>query len=88
MNLSELKQSANYYHSLGFNIIATTNKVTIQNFSDNNIFKAPSAEWLNIDERCQTVTELDSINWGESIGVGTILSWNNLCAIDLDGCLD
>jgi DNA polymerase III epsilon subunit-like protein len=86
---SIIKFYADYFYKMGFNISFLSNKPTEYNF----IFgpkklKAPSYEWEIFYERRQSPEELNSYNWDEVLGIGLILGFNNLAAIDIDGCVD
>jgi len=83
-----LYEAALKYNSLGCNIILTSSYLNAYNFTDNNIFKAPSHTFLEFKKRPQTVEDLNKLDYSNAIGIGALIGWNNIYAIDIDGCID
>lgn len=87
-SITQLKNQAEYYYSLGLNVICAGYRPTLFNCNENNIFKAPNHDISNIRERRQEQKEFESIDWSDSIGIGIVLGHNKIFAIDIDGCTD
>ena len=70
------------YYNLGFNI-------TYINPKENDplkkkIYKAPSNNRIKLKNKRQLFKEIESFNWGNATGVGTVLGFNKLRALDVD----
>jgi hypothetical protein len=85
---NDLLKQAKHYHSLGLNIICIGDRQNIFNYSDNNILKAPNHEWKLYKEKEQSSEYVELLDWENAVGVGIILGYKNICAIDIDGCAD
>ncbi|WP_282126543.1 bifunctional DNA primase/polymerase [Marinifilum flexuosum] len=73
------------YHQFGFNV--TCIKKEKSDFSNRyDIHKSPSHEWMHFEKTKQTYNELVSYDWENAIGVGIVLGYNNLRALDIDNC--
>ena len=83
---NELKIWAKYYHSLGFNVTCITNYITEHNFAFRSLAKAPYHKFDHLYDSRQTVEELESYDWDNATGVGIVLGYDNVMAIDIDGC--
>ncbi len=78
---------ANYYYNFQFNVTCITN---IRNdFNKNgNLKKAPSHKWTHFISERQTLNTLTSYDWSNASGLGVVLGYNKLRALDIDGCND
>ena len=80
-----MKDIYNYaieYYNLGF-------KITYINPKENDplkkkIYKAPSNNRIKLKNKRQLFEEIKSFNWGNATGVGTVLGFNKLRALDVD----
>jgi hypothetical protein len=86
MNNLKYFDQALFYHSFGLNIICLGCQINMYNHNDNNLFKAPNHDFKSFKTDRQAKKELLEINWKNSIGIGCILGFENLVAIDIDGC--
>ncbi|MFW6272517.1 MAG: bifunctional DNA primase/polymerase [bacterium] len=77
---------AKHFHSLGLNITCISNKLSDYNFFDANILKGPYHRWKHLKAKRQSLEELLSYNWEEATGIGTVGGFENLHALDIDGC--
>lgn len=78
------KEIAKYYHNLGFNICCISNKKTNFNKSARDILKSPLGPWKHFRFERQSLNELLDYDWHSSTGMGVVLGYNNLRAIDVD----
>jgi len=76
------------YYSLGFNVTCVLNKKNEFNKSDRNLLKAPAHEWASLRNRRQNFEEFEEYSWDKSVGIGVVLGYNGLMAIDIDGCIE
>jgi len=75
------------YHQLGFNVTCIKDERT--EFSNRyDVYKSPSHEWMNFEKSRQNYQDLVSYDWENAIGVGVVLGYNNLRALDIDNCSD
>ncbi len=88
MNHNNLRDEADWYYSLGFNVTCIVNSRNDFNKRDRNLLKAPSHEWETLQNRRQSRKELNNYLWDKAIGVGTVLGHNGLMVIDIDGCVE
>lgn len=79
---------ANHYYNFGFNVTHISTDRKDFHFPEENILKAPSHIWTDLLNRRQSLEELHSFNWDNACGIGTVLQFNNLRALDIDGCND
>ena len=77
----KLKYTALYFHCLGFNITNIKGDSDIPNSFKNPIDK----DWRQFITSKQSINYVLSQNWNLSTGMGLILGYNDLRAIDLDG---
>lgn len=82
-----LKQ-ANHYYNLGLNITHISRGRTEFHNTIQTIEKSPSHSCKEILTDRQDQNTLQGFNWKIASGVGTILGFNNLRALDIDGCDD
>tara|TARA_R100000306_G_scaffold61690_2_gene65037 strand:- start:1713 stop:2987 length:1275 start_codon:yes stop_codon:yes gene_type:complete len=84
----KLKTLAEKYKGFGFNISCITNKPNQYNLNSRSYFKTPSHEWTDLFHSNQEISELDDLDWVNSVGIGAFTYWNDLAVIDIDGCND
>lgn len=77
-----------YFYNLGLNISCMSDKTTLYNYREHNKLKAPCHEWKHLQHIKQPTHEVESYPWETSTGLGIILGYENLMAIDVDGCID
>ena len=53
-----------------------------------NILKSPSHEWTHFSHTRQSLNTLHAYQWEKAKGVGLVLGYNNLRALDIDECHD
>jgi len=83
----ELLLYANYYyHRMGFNVTGISNVKNKYNEFDKNLSKTPNHPWLYLTKNRQDIDIFNSYNWQSAVGIGTVLGYINLRAIDVDGC--
>lgn len=85
---NDLKKIAFQYNDFGLNVCCITNKINEYNKFTRNFFKTPNHLWNDLSSRQQDFFEIDNLDWGDAVGVGTVTKWNNLVVIDIDGCHD
>ncbi|MBK7853093.1 MAG: hypothetical protein IPJ66_18735 [Bacteroidetes bacterium] len=81
----ELQEHASLYHSMGCNIFCIGSQVNIYNCHEGNILKSPNHAYNKLFEERQSSEDLNSFDWGNATGVGIILGFNNIVALDIDG---
>jgi DNA polymerase III subunit epsilon len=79
------KESLIYYTRFKFNVTKILNKENQYNVG-RNIYKHPSHKWNNWVVNRQPISFLKNSNWSNTNGIGTVLGYNNLRALDIDGC--
>lgn len=79
--MNDLRLWANYYYNMGFNVTHINAK---KNQSAKNPYKSATNNRFAIQNRRQKLSELQSFDWESSDGIGTVLGFNNLRAIDFD----
>jgi hypothetical protein len=77
---------ANHYYNFGFNVTHISKTKTSRNILGKSILKTPSHKWGKYLNRRQSLSELHKFNWSEASGIGTVLGFNNLRALDVDDC--
>lgn len=80
--MNDLRLWANYYYNMGFNV--THIIPHLNEGKAKNPYKSPSNDRHILKNRRQTIEELNSYDWGNSTGIGAVLGFNNLRAIDFD----
>lgn len=83
-----LLDQAKHYHSLGLNVFCIGSRENIFNCDDNNLLKAPNHEWHQFIDIRQNHEYLTTLDWENAVGLGIILGYKNICAIDIDGVND
>ncbi len=79
---------ANLYHSFGFNVTHIVPKYNEVNKPNKNKFKAASNDYSNLHYNRQKFEDILSFNWEDATGVGAIMGFGNLRALDFDRCND
>jgi hypothetical protein len=77
---------ANYYYNFGFNVTCIKNEENLFNQNDKSLLKSPSHEWRIFQYERQNLETLHSYDWNNAVGIGTVLGYNNLRALDIDNC--
>ncbi len=77
---------ANYYYNLGFSITHVIPRINSNRGQVGNPFKAPTNDTRKLANKRQELSEIINFNWNDSVGIGTILGFNTLRALDFDGC--
>ncbi|MTI87495.1 MAG: hypothetical protein FH748_05955 [Balneolaceae bacterium] len=78
---------AKAFHELGLNVTNVVKYLSPYNFRQKNILKSPANEWEKFITERQSLEELESYDWENSTGIGTVLGFKNIRAIDVDGCI-
>jgi DNA polymerase III epsilon subunit-like protein len=93
--MQQLNVIANYYYNFGFNITHISLGIDSQdkNFKSTILhwdrkLKEPSHEWESYKTSRQSLSVLNSFDWKQATGLGVILGYNNLRALDIDECDD
>ena len=85
---THLKQYALIYHEkFDFNISCISSEINQYNIND-NVLKAPNHEWVELQKNRQTKSEINNYDWHKATGLGIILGYNNIRALDIDNCED
>lgn len=84
--MTKLKLLGKHFYNIGLNITCISNQLTEHNFYDSSILKAPYHKWKHLKSERQKEDELDSFEWNEATGIGTVAGYNNLHILDIDGC--
>lgn len=77
---------ANYYYNMGFSITHVIPRINSNRGMLGNPFKAPTNDTNKLANKRQELSEIIDFNWSDSVGIGTILGFNKLRALDFDGC--
>lgn len=86
---TDLKFFAEYFHELGLNISFISNESSKYNFLFNpKRLKEPFYEWESYLSERQSKNIINKYEWEKCFGIGAVLGFNNLAAIDLDGCVN
>lgn len=88
MKAADLRLIAKHYYNLGINVTCICNYRNKFNLLDRNLLKAPSHDWEKFSQRRQPLKEFASLDWDNCIGVGAVLGYNDLMALDIDGCIE
>lgn len=79
---NNLRLWANFYYNMGFNV---THIIPYLNEGKaKNPYKSPTNNRHILKNQRQTIAELNSFAWEISTGIGVVLGFNNLRAIDFD----
>jgi hypothetical protein len=79
---------ANYYYNMGFNVTHIVPKVNQYKENCRNPFKSSTNDRTHLGDERQPLSDLHTFNWNDAVGIGTVLGYNNLRALDFDGCSD
>ncbi len=83
----DLKQFALFYHNFGFNVTHILPERQINyNGEFEYVLKSPSHNIKNLRTKRQSENEVLEFNWENATGVGTVIGFNDLRAIDIDEC--
>jgi len=93
--MTNLKVLANYYYNLGLNVTHLGFDRTDYNTNDRSslkhwdaILKSPSHDWEHLKTERQSLSDLNSFDWKNATGVGAVLGYGQLRALDIDECSD
>jgi len=76
-----------YKKRFGFNITKISKDANIYNVGRNR-FKHPNHSWEHFEYSQQSIDFINKGNWDDIIGIGTVLGFNKLRALDIDYCDD
>ena len=79
------KEALHYYDKFGFNITKLTTEKNDYNYSKDP-YKHPSHSWEFLIYERQQRDFLSESNWDKTVGIGTVLGFNKLRALDIDDC--
>ncbi len=79
--MNNLRLWANFYHNIGFNL---THIIAKLNKHAKNPYKSATNNRFTLQNRRQELLELNSLDWESSDGIGVVLGFNSLRAIDFD----
>lgn len=85
---NEIFKQAKQYHSLGLNVVPISPKRSLFTINDTNILKSPNCDTKDLLHNRQNYKSLKGLKWKGAVGLGLVLGYENLCAIDIDGCLN
>jgi len=85
---NNLKLQARNFYNRGFNICHVINEKNDFNLLEPNLLKAPAVPYQHLYNKRQEDKEFDALKLDEAVGIGIILGFNDLMAIDVDGCVD
>lgn len=77
-----------HFFNLGLNITCIGSSRNENNYLDRNLLKAPMHQWMHLQSLRQTQDEISSYDWSNAVGLGVVLGYDNLMAIDIDGCIE
>jgi DNA polymerase III epsilon subunit-like protein len=86
--MTETELYARHYFNLGLNVTCISNHINEYNFYCRNILKTPNHKWKHFLTERQLINELDSYDWNNATGVGSVTGFQNVRVIDIDGCAD
>jgi hypothetical protein len=73
---------------MGFNISHVIPKINEERGNCNNPFKSSTNDRGELGKLRQRFSDVQNFNWDDAVGIGTELGFNNLRALDFDGCND
>lgn len=79
---------ANYYYNFGFNVTHIVPKENQYKENCRNPFKSSTNDRTHLADSRQNLSELETFNWDDAVGIGTVLGFDSLRALDFDGCSD
>lgn len=80
--MKDLRLWANYYYNMGFNV--THIIPHLNEGKAKNPYKSATNDRHILKNQRQTIEELNSYDWENASGIGVVLGFNNLRAIDFD----
>lgn len=83
-----LKLQAKFLYNGGYNMCPVSNEKNGFNFLEPNLLKAPSIPYRHLYSQRQSIQEFNALNLDDAVGIGIILGFNDIMAIDIDGCVD
>ncbi len=86
--MNDLYTIAKQIHDFGINLFSISDKITYKNFDASNILKSPCHSWEQLITNRQSQDDLKKIPWSDACGIGIVLGYGNLMAIDFDGVFD
>ena len=81
--MNNLRLWAKYYYDMGFNV--THINPDKNRGKAKNIYKSPTNDRHKIANTRQSLEEMQNFDYENSTGIGTVLGFNNLRALDFDG---
>jgi hypothetical protein len=84
--MKKLILDATYYYVKGFNITHINTSFNIERGDKWNVYKSPTNNISKLKHTRQDYNDLLEFDWQNSIGLGTVLGFNNLRALDFDEC--
>jgi len=88
MNNSDLKsESLFYYNDFLFNVTKISKKINFYNLGYNR-YKHPHHEWEYLAYERQDKKHLSKDDWFNTCGIGAVLGYKSLRALDIDHCYD
>jgi hypothetical protein len=88
MKTALIEAFAKHFHKFGLNITCIGSERNPFNFLDRNLLKAPNHSWTHLIDNKQSEDELSSYAWEKSTGLGLVLGYDGLMALDIDGCVE
>jgi hypothetical protein len=82
-----LRLYSNFYYNLKFNVTSISPDINVLT-GKGNPYKTPSNKFDTYELERQNQLDMGSLSWEDSTGIGVILGFNNLRALDFDGCND
>jgi len=79
--MDNLRLWANYYYNMGFNVTHINPEL---NYKAKNPYKSATNSRHEISNIRQSLSKMKNFDWDDSTGIGTVLGFNNLRAIDFD----
>tara|TARA_B110000114_G_scaffold114134_1_gene119771 strand:- start:154 stop:975 length:822 start_codon:yes stop_codon:yes gene_type:complete len=79
---------SNYYYNFEFNVTCILSQKNKFSKNHTNVLKAPSNDWINFNNKRQSLETMHSYNWANALGIGVVLGYNKLRALDIDNCKD
>lgn len=80
--MNDIRLWANYYYNMGFNVTHIVPQ--LNEGRAKNPFKSPTNDRHMLKNRRQGIEEMQNYLWEISVGIGVVLGFNNLRAIDFD----
>ena len=79
---------ANYFYNFGFNVTCIKEKKNLYNSNHHDLLKAPCHKWNHFNSERQKIETLRRYDWPNGSGLGVVLGYNKLRALDIDDCGD